>query len=66
MIHEDIVKELVGTLRPNTILSSLWFDGDGETPFGYVLTYIRDMYGLPKTEGWDTAMEVCKQLGFKV
>ena len=33
---------------------------NGEKPFGYVLDYIKDMYGLTKSEGWDTAQAVCR------
>lgn len=33
---------------------------NGERPFGYVLDYIKDMYGLTKSEAWDTAQAVCR------
>lgn len=31
-----------------------------EKPFGYVIDYIKDMYGLSKIEAWDTAQAVCR------
>ena len=62
MVHKEIYEELTHKLCGKNILFNA--QRDEETPFGYVLGYIRDMYGLPKTEGWDTAEEVCKYFGF--
>lgn len=39
---------------------------NGENPFGYVIDYIKDVFGTPKTEGWDTAVAVCKFFNFNV
>lgn len=33
---------------------------NNEKPFGYVIDYIKDMYGLSKIEAWDTAQAVCR------
>ena len=35
---------------------------DDEMPMGVLLTYIKDMYGLPKTQGWDIAVAVLDEL----
>lgn len=35
---------------------------DDEMPMGVLLTYIKDMYGLPKTKGWDIAASVLDEL----
>ena len=31
-----------------------------EKPFGFVIDYLKDRYGLPKMEGWDTAEQILK------
>ena len=43
----------------STTLTSRYITGhaarDNEKPMGFLLTYIRDMYDMPKTEGWNVA-----------
>ena len=31
-----------------------------EKPFGFVIDYIKDMYGIPKIKGWNTAEQVLR------
>lgn len=65
MVDEIIYDELCCTLmtREQIIYNS---QKNGETPFGYVLDYIKDMYNVSKTEGWDTAKKVCEYFGLGV
>ena len=63
MVIQNIYKELTERLTARQIADCA--SRNGEFPFGYVIDYIKDMYSIPKTEGWDTAMAVCKFFGFK-
>jgi len=63
MVHENIVKEVTTALTKRQIADNA--RRNQEFPFGYVIDYLKDMYLLPKTEGWDTAMAICKHFGFK-
>lgn len=36
---------------------------NGERPFGYVIDYIKDMYGLSKEKAWDIAKDICVHFG---
>ena len=63
MVHENIVKEVTSRFTKAQILENA--RRNEEYPFGFVIDYIKDMYSLPKTQGWDTAMAICKHYGFK-
>lgn len=63
MVHKDVYEECLHKLCGLHIVTNA--RRDEETPFGYVLGYIKDMFNLPKTEGWDTAKAVCEYFGFK-
>lgn len=58
MVLENIYKEMTRALSRDEIVACA--KRNGEQPFGYVIDYIKDMYLVPKTEGWDTAKAVCK------
>ena len=62
MIIQEIFEELTQKLSAESILKNA--RRNQENPFGYVIDYIKDMYNLSKTEGWDTAKEICRY--FKV
>ena len=63
MINNKIYKEMTTKLHAWIIRSCA--DKNGETPFGYIIDYIKDEYNLSKIEGWDTAKAVCEYFGFK-
>lgn len=56
MKAEEIKQELINNLSRSRIIEMA--RRDEEKPMGALLTYIRDMYGLTKTEGWDIALAV--------
>lgn len=64
MVDEIIYDELCCTLTREQIIDNS--QTNGETPFGYVLDYIKDMYNVSKMEGWDTAIEICNYFGLGV
>lgn len=37
--------------------------GNQEKPFGFVLDYLKSVWNIPKTEGWDIAEQVIKHFG---
>ena len=56
MDKEKILEELKRKLTRDSILDGS--ERDEESPMGYLLTYIRDNYNLPKTDGWSIAEAV--------
>lgn len=70
-MNEDITKELIykeiiDDLDRDRIINCA--NKNGENPFGYVIDYIKDMYGCPKVYAWDIAKRVCEhffELGLK-
>lgn len=64
MVDEIIYDELCCSLTRERIIDNS--QKNGETPFGYVIDYIKDMYNVSKTEGWDTAKKVCEYFGLGV
>lgn len=60
--HENVVHSLIKNLSRERIIEMA--RRDEEKPMGALLTYIRDMYGLTKTDGWDVAFAVLNH--FKV
>ena len=57
MVIKEIYTELTEKLSPVIINKNI--ERDGDTPFGYILCCIRDMYGITKKEAWDTADAIC-------
>lgn len=51
--QKEVFCELTSTLTRERIIGKAAHDE--EKPMGYLLTYIRDMYNMPKTEGWNVA-----------
>lgn len=39
---------------------------NNETPFGFVLGYIKDVYSIPKTDGWEIAEKVLEWFKIKL
>ena len=63
MVHQNIFNEVTGALTKEKIAECAL--RNQEYPFGFVIDYLKDVYLLPKSEGWDTAMAICKFFGFK-
>ena len=36
---------------------------NNEKPFGFVLDYLKDVYSLPKSKGWDVAKQILDYYG---
>ena len=62
MVNQEIYNYCIKNLNANNI--KFCSERDGEYPFGYVIVYIKDMFNISKTEGWDTAKKVCEYFGF--
>lgn len=58
MIDEIIYDKVCCVLTRENILFNA--KRNNENPFGYVIDYIKDMYGICKSEAWDTAKAICK------
>ena len=58
MTKKEIFAELSTTLTRERIVEGAI--RDNEKPMGFLITYIRDMYGLPKTEGRSIAEDLLK------
>lgn len=61
MVDEIIYDELCCILTRERIIDKS--QKNEEKPFGFVIDYIKDMYGVSKSEGWDTAKKVCEYFG---
>lgn len=59
-VIEPVFRELLSSLDAESVRRNA--RRNGETPFGYVIDYIKDMYGYSKTEAWQTAEAVCRHL----
>lgn len=57
-MNKDIFREMTASLSASRIHECA--ARNGERLFGYIIDYIKDMYGLSKPEAWDTATEICK------
>jgi len=64
MVDEIIYDELCCTLTREQIIDDS--QKNEETPFGYIIDYIKDMYNVSIVEIWDTAKKVCEYFGFVV
>lgn len=54
---------LIGRLNRYDILEGA--RQNQERPFGFVIDYIKDMYGVSKVDGWDTAMQLLAYYGIQ-
>ena len=52
----DIFNDIIHNLTKWQILEKA--RRDEERPMGFLLSYIRDNYNLPKTQGWEIAEKV--------
>lgn len=55
---EKIYNECILALDKDTIIKCA--ERNDETPFGYLLSYLKDMYFLPKYYGWGVAEKIIK------
>ena len=51
--QKEVFCELTNDLTRGKIIGKAAHDG--EKPMGFLLTYIRDLYDMPKSEGWNVA-----------
>ena len=61
MTENEIYNELVKDFTKEKIIEKA--RRDEEKPFGALITYIRDVYNLPKTKGWNIAMRMLDHFG---
>lgn len=61
MTDEEIYQEITTDFTREKIIGKAI--RDEEKPFGFLITYIRDVYGRSKTQGWDIAMRVLDHFG---
>ena len=61
MVYKEIYEKCIGKLTKYHILCQS--KRNNEKPFGYVIDYIKDVYEISKTEGWDTAKKICEYFG---
>lgn len=61
MNTEQIYNEVVKVLTKDIIIDCA--RRNNENPFGYVIDYLKDMYMIPKTQGWDIAKRICEHFG---
>lgn len=61
--HIPIWEEICTDLTEYGILRKA--EENNETPFGYVLGYIKDVYSIPKTDGWGIAEKVLEWFKIK-
>lgn len=62
-ITEAIYTECINKLDREKIIISAKMDG--ETPLGFLLTYLKDMYFLPKVCGYGVAERILKHFNIK-
>lgn len=58
MTKEEIFNDILKYWSRSDILERA--KRDNERPMGTLLTYIKDVYNLPKIQGWDIAERVIK------
>ena len=59
--NTTLFQVLIGRLNRYDILESS--RQNQERPFGFVIDYIKDVYGVSKVDGWDTAMQLLAYYG---
>ena len=57
MDEQAIFNEVTSSLTRRKIIEKS--REDQEYPFGYVITYLKDIYNLTKTQGYDLAKRIC-------
>ena len=60
---EKIYTECITALNTETIIRCA--ERDEETPFGFLLSYLKDMYFLPKICGYGVAERILKYFNIK-
>ena len=60
---EKIYTECITALDRETIIKCA--ERDEETPFGFLLSYLKDMYFLPKYYGYGVAERILKHFNIK-
>lgn len=63
MGYNEIFNEIIGQLSKDTIINGAM--KDNEMPMGFLLTYIKDMYNIPKPQGWKIAEAVLRYFGIE-
>jgi hypothetical protein len=61
---EQIYTECITALDRETIIGCA--ERGNETPFGYLLTYLKDMYFIPKYYGWGIAERILKHFDIEM
>ena len=61
---EKIYTECITALDRETIIRCA--ERDEETPFGFLLSYLKDMYFLPKYYGYGVAERILKHFSIKM
>lgn len=60
---DRIYNECANALDANTIIQCA--KRNSETPIGFLLTYLKDMYFLPKYYGWEVAERLLKHFNIQ-
>ena len=60
---EKIYTECVTALNRETVIRCA--ERDEETPFGFLLSYLKDMYFLPKVCGYGVAERILEHFNIK-
>ena len=60
---KKIYTEGITTFNRESIIKCA--ERDGETPFGFLLPYLKDMYFLPKVCGYGIAERILKHFNIK-
>ena len=63
MGYNEIFNEIISQLSKDTIINGAM--KDNEMPMGFLLTYIKDMYNIPKPQGWKIAEAVLRYFGIE-
>lgn len=61
---EKIYTECITAFDRDTIVRCA--ERENETPLGYLLTYLKDMYFLPKYYGWGVAEKILKHFNIEM
>jgi hypothetical protein len=61
MNADSVYNEVTNALTKEIIVANA--RRNNEMPFGYVIDYLKDMYMIPKTQGWGIAKKICEHFG---
>lgn len=61
MNADSIYNEVTNALTRENIVECA--RRNNEMPFGYVIDYLKDMYMIPKTKGYEIARKICEHFG---